>query len=207
MKKLILYFAVLSVTLCIPALSYAVVPVIDNYSGTVSNFHANFTYVDPATSKLKTVSVHAAAPHGIKNAEISRELDLNAIGPYNSPNILAQMNHGVLIMQPSMTALTSTTGVTMSNVVLVFYFWDGTVGFDPGTFTWSGTGNVYACETGGLLTFIPVNNGKNAVLKITNMSSAESIFATVTDGTIGTELPAMATGFTLPAISFKKVSP
>jgi len=201
MKKLILCLAILSVSLCIPALSHAA-PALENYSGTLSSFHANFTYVDPATSKLKTVALNAAAPHGIKNAEISRETAINAIGSYSS--ILTQNDHGMVLMNSSSTALTSANGVTMSNVELVFYFWDGTVKYDPSTGA-SGTGNIYACETGGVLTFIPVNNGKNAVLKITNMSSAESIVATVTGGTIGTELPAMVTGLTLPAVTFVKM--
>jgi hypothetical protein len=205
MKKLVLYFAILSVSLCVPALSYAVVvPVMDNYSGTVSAFHGRFTFVDQGTGKLKTVALNATAPRGIKNAEISRDTTNNTIGPYNAP--LTQNDHGVVLMQPSLAALTSSAGVTMSNVQLVFYFWDGTAKFDVNTYTASGTGNIYACLAGGTLTFIPAGGGTKGVMKITNITPAETIYVNVVGGVEGTAMPAVAT-ITLPAVTFVKVTP
>jgi hypothetical protein len=205
MKKLVLYFAILSVSICIPALSHAA-PALENYSGTVSSFHANFTYVNPATSKLKTIALTAKAPRGAKNAELSRDTATNTIGPVNE--FLTNNAHGLIVMTPSNLAITSSRGMTLSNVEMEILFWDGTVGFDPNTFTWSGTGNVYVCITGGLLTFVPASSGTNAVLKVTKIAPAESFIVNFVDGVEGSEIiPAMAANVTMPAIPMKKVTP
>ena len=180
-------------------------PRFENYSGTVSSFHANFTFVNPATSKLKTVALTAKAAPGAKNAEISRETATNTIGPFNE--FLTNNAHGLIVMMPSNLAITSSSGMTLSNVEMEVLFWDGMVGYDPNTSTWSGTGNVYVCITGGFLTFVPARSGTNAVLKVTGMTPAESFIVNFVDGVEGSQTPAMATNVTIPAVTMKKVTP